>query len=134
VESPSYVVDTHVLAWHATGARKLGRAARDVLDRAESGAVVLYVPAPVLAELAGMSRNGKLRIASSFRRWWSDLQTTGFVGIPLELDDVLRASELDWNHADMLDRVIVATALRLDVPLVTADRAIAKWGGVEVVW
>ncbi len=34
----------------------------------------------------------------------------------------------------MSDRVIVASALRLDLPLVTADRAIAEWGGVEVIW
>jgi hypothetical protein len=49
-------------------------------------------------------------------------------------NDVLRARELDWSHREMSDRMIVASALRLDLPLVTADRAIAEWGGVEVIW
>jgi PIN domain nuclease of toxin-antitoxin system len=45
-----------------------------------------------------------------------------------------RARELEWDHTDGSDRLIVAIVLRLDLPLVTADRAIAQWGGVEVIW
>jgi PIN domain nuclease of toxin-antitoxin system len=35
---------------------------------------------------------------------------------------------------DPFDRFILATAVQLGVPLVTADRAIAKAGTVEIVW
>ena len=35
---------------------------------------------------------------------------------------------------DPFDRMITATALRLRVPLITADRAIAEAGVVRVIW
>ena len=42
----------------------------------------------------------------------------------LPLDDAvsLRAATLDWPHRDPFDRLIVATALHLDCPIVTTDR------------
>lgn len=35
---------------------------------------------------------------------------------------------------DPFDRFILATALQLTAPLVTADRAIATTGAAEIVW
>jgi PIN domain nuclease of toxin-antitoxin system len=135
VAAEAYVVDTHALVWRAAGLRRrFGDRSHDVFERFDAGAVTLYVPAVVLAEIASLERRGGLRMRSSFRRWWNELETAGAVGIPLEIDDVLRARELDWSHREMSDRVIVASALRLDLPLLTADRAIAEWGGVEVIW
>jgi PIN domain nuclease of toxin-antitoxin system len=46
----------------------------------------------------------------------------------------LRSVELAWDHRDPADRVIVATALLQNVPLVTADTEIHRFGGVECVW
>jgi PIN domain nuclease of toxin-antitoxin system len=36
--------------------------------------------------------------------------------------------------ADPFDRFILATAVQLELPLVTADRAIRKTNIVEVIW
>lgn len=39
-----------------------------------------------------------------------------------------------WSVAPAFDRVILATALDLGIPLVTADRAISATQAVEVIW
>jgi PIN domain nuclease of toxin-antitoxin system len=52
----------------------------------------------------------------------------------MEAIDVFAAYELDWQHSDPYDRLIVATARRLELPLITGDQAITDWGGVEVCW
>jgi PIN domain nuclease of toxin-antitoxin system len=132
--SEAFVVDTNALVFRVAGSRKLGSAARRVFERHDAGAVALYVPAPALAELTALGRRGTIQLQGSFRRWWGLLQAGGMIGLPLTIDDVLLARELEWDHTDWSDRLIVATALRLDLPLVTADRAIAEWGGIEVIW
>lgn len=37
-------------------------------------------------------------------------------------------------HNDPADRFIVATALELDVPVVTPDDAIRQYPGVRILW
>jgi PIN domain nuclease of toxin-antitoxin system len=46
----------------------------------------------------------------------------------------LRTCSLDWAHRDPADRVIVASALIRKVPVLTKDRTLHDFGGVECVW
>ena len=129
------VVDTHPLVWYACGTpRKLSARAKRIFELFETGSCSLLVPAPVLLELWFLSLNGTIGAAPSFRRWWRSIAREALVEVPLEHGDILDASELAWGHRDPQDRLIVATALRLDCPLLTADHAIHAWGGVDVVW
>lgn len=57
---------------------------------------------------------------------------------PMSEADVREAARLDWEHRDLFDRLIVAAARRLGLPLLTRDRAITDraqdTGGIEVAW
>jgi PIN domain nuclease of toxin-antitoxin system len=114
--------------------RRLSARAKSAFERFERGSCSLLVPAPVLLELWFLSLNGTIDARPSLRRWWRAMARDTLVDVPLEHEDVLAASELAWTHRDPQDRLIVAIALRLDCPLLTADEAIHDWGGVEVVW
>ena len=135
-DSPTaLVVDTHPLVWYAADERRrLSARAKKAFDRFERGECTLLVPAPVLLELWFLSLNGTIDARPSLRRWWRAMARDTLVDVPLEHEDILAASELSWTHRDPQDRLIVAIALRLDCPLLTADQAINDWGGVEVVW
>ncbi len=128
------VLDTNAVVIWVGADTRLGPAARRLLERFEAGAATVYVPSPALAELASLEKRGKLRVQTSFRRWWGTLEAAGVVGLPLTPEDVLLARELDWDHTDPFDRLVVATAVRLGLPLMTSDRVITDWGGVEVIW
>ncbi|MFZ5469030.1 MAG: hypothetical protein ACOZIN_06270 [Myxococcota bacterium] len=41
---------------------------------------------------------------------------------------------LAWNHGDVYDRLVVACARRLGVPLTTADAEITDSKLVKVIW
>jgi PIN domain nuclease of toxin-antitoxin system len=133
--SDLFVIDTHALVfWAGNKPSKLGRSARHVFERYEAGSATLYIPAPVALEVWLLCKNGTLSVAS-FGGWWSKYcQGRGLIHLDLTSEDIVAAADLDWSHEDVFDRLIVATALRVGCPLVTKDRRISEWGGVDVLW
>lgn len=53
--------------------------------------------------------------------------------IDLDLDICLKATELPKIHKDPCDRFIIASALKLEIPIVTSDARFKDYG-VEVLW
>jgi PIN domain nuclease of toxin-antitoxin system len=131
----AFVVDTNALLFYAGGkGSKLGKAARAVFEKYERGVACLYVPVPVVIETWMLAMNGTLRLATTLDGWWAQVESEELVQTELTRDDVLRAASLEWDHTDVFDRLIVATALRLECPLVTKDSAITDWGGIDTLW
>ena len=94
----------------------------------------MHVPAPVSMEIWLLSMNGRIKLPSTLAAWWRDAGSEGVVHQPCSHEDVLAAAALQWDHRDVYDRLIVAIARRLGLPLVTSDQAIQDSGLVEVVW
>jgi PIN domain nuclease of toxin-antitoxin system len=96
------------------------------------------VPAPVVFETWLLALNGTIELQTTLAAWWEGLGAAGLHHLDLSRDDILHAAALDWAHHDPFDRLIVATARRMDLPLLTKDRAIVDWaeetGGVEIAW
>jgi len=46
----------------------------------------------------------------------------------------LRSLALPWEHGDPADRVIVATALLLGLPILTKDQPIRDFKGIRSIW
>jgi PIN domain nuclease of toxin-antitoxin system len=131
----AFVTDTHPLLWLRAGAtRKLGRAARKVFAAYQEGSVDLYVPGAVVLETWFLAKNGTIQLSTTLDEWWGRILNDRLHLEPLTADDVFAAANLDWDHRDVHDRLIVATAQRLGLRLVTADEAIHAWGGIEVLW
>src|SRR4051812_7621169 len=115
-----FVVDTHPLLFYAGDQlRKLGRKARQVFDHFEQGRATLFVPAPVVLETWLLARNGTIELETSLQSWWRRVSRPGLVQIDLSAEDIFAAERLDWRHRDFFDRLVVATARRLDCALVT---------------
>ena len=131
----AYVVDTHALIWFAANRpTKLGKKARAAFEEFERGEAVLYVPAVVAIEVWLLERNGTLSMPGGAEGWWRAIARPELVHVDLTLDHVLVAARLHWAHQDFFDRLVVATALGLDCPLLTKDAAITDWGRLDVVW
>lgn len=129
------VTDAHALIWYAIGpGRKLGRAARALLARAERGQATIYVPALVLVEIAEAFRRGVLRHDGGFTRWAKQLLASGrFVAADLTPAVVLEAEAL-YAIPERGDRLIAATAVQLDCPLITTDPAFARIASLATIW
>jgi PIN domain nuclease of toxin-antitoxin system len=129
------VVDTHALIWALSGQRKrLGRAARRLIERADRGQAALYVPAIALVEVGEAEHRGAIRLNAGFDSWVEGLFSTGRYH-PADLTaSIVRRAQTLFSIPERSDRLIAATALELDVPLVTRDPEIAEAAGVELIW
>lgn len=93
------------------------------------------LPAPWAAsaisccEIAWKHRHGQLDLGSQRDRFFADLQRVGVVEVPITARLAVAATDLDWEHRDPADRLIVATATELALPLITRDRVIATCYG-----
>jgi PIN domain nuclease of toxin-antitoxin system len=139
MKSSGYVLDTHALVFYAGGEfKKLGRRAREVFAAYERGEIYLVVPMPVVIELWLLHMGGQIDIPTSFETWWSEVSDSDLVVEELTDRDVCAAASLVWRHHDPFDRLIVAIAQRLQLPLLTRDSAIEDWalasGRISVAW
>jgi PIN domain nuclease of toxin-antitoxin system len=124
------LIDTSVLIWWMTDVPKLSRLARTVL---ESNASAL-VSAVSLWEIGMKVRNRKLDLGVEFVDFVRAVESTAELTVlPVDLPTWLGVVELDWDHGDPADRIIVATALRHRATLVSSDRAIRAFYA-EAVW
>jgi PIN domain nuclease of toxin-antitoxin system len=130
-----HVSDTHSFLWYQTGqARRLGRAAARAFRRAERGLDEIRLSAVSVFEISLLLERGRLRTPRGWEQWISVLGSTqGLAVEPLSIDDVRHARALA-ALVDPFDRLIAATALRLDVPLITADERITASGLVTITW
>lgn len=121
------LLDSHVLLWLMDGRRELGRMARACCDEALRDEVI-GVSAVTFYELANEHRKGRIALSPDPATWRQSVLALGVVEFPVDAPTAIAAAGLTDMHNDPMDRLIVATALRNDATLLTADGAILKWG------
>ena len=133
-----YVVDTHPLVWHFWRPARLGAAAQAAFQAAETGLARLYLPAVVLAELVMVVEKGRVKwmtvtMADLMAQINHMRRSASYEFLPLEPDTVI-ASRTLIAVPEIFDRLIVAEALRLGLPLITHDTVITNSKVVPVIW
>lgn len=127
-----YVLDTHALVWSVLSPDRIGRKALRVIESAGPGE--LAVTSATIMELGRLIDSGaidlKTRRASDI---FGDALAYNTV-IPVSLEAAIKAPVLGLPHSDPYDRLIVAEAIVLGVPLITKDGNITDSGIVRVIW
>jgi PIN domain nuclease of toxin-antitoxin system len=118
------LLDTHAFLWANADPDRLGRQRSLVEDpRTE-----LLISAATSWEIAIKTGLGRLELPEEPRRYVpSRVRTLGATPVPIDHDHALAVAELPPIHSDPFDRLLIAQARLLDVPLVTADDAIARY-------
>lgn len=123
-----FLVDTHVWLWLQTDSP---RVPSELRARLADPASELLLSAASSWEIAIKFRLGKLPLPSPPSAYVPDrMQRSGTT--PLGVEHTLRVAELPDHHNDPIDRLLVAQAQILDVPIVTADAQIAAYD-VDVI-
>jgi len=122
------VIDTHVLVWLLEKNKQLGATAREALKKAAS-VHALYVPAITPWEIAMLVSKGKLTLKRDVGEWLeSAFKLPGLRLEPLSPAVAVASTRLPGEiNNDPADRIIVATARHLGVPLVTADENLLSY-------
>ncbi|WP_026736355.1 type II toxin-antitoxin system VapC family toxin [Fischerella sp. PCC 9605] len=129
------VADTHTAIWYLLGTKNLSTNAAEALDRATDAGYSIYVASISLIEVIYLVERGRIpEIALELLNKALSESNTGFVIVPLDLGvaQMLRKIPRDMIP-DMPDRIIAATALHLNVPLVTRDTKILA-SGIDTIW
>ena len=121
----NYLVDTHVWLWMQTDPGRMREEAREVV---EDAANELFLSAASAWEIAIKYRIGRLPLPEPPITYVPErMRRSGTTPLAVEPVHALWTSELPDHHRDPFDRLLIAQAQILGIPLVTADRQLEAY-------
>jgi PIN domain nuclease of toxin-antitoxin system len=123
------LLDTQVLVHAYIGDVPLSRKVYALLSSAETLPVISAVS---VMEIAMKHDAGKLKMGASETR--QAIRDLGLQVISFGPEHALRLYGLPLHHRDPFDRMLVATALAEEIPLIGLDRVFKRYKGLKVIW
>jgi PIN domain nuclease of toxin-antitoxin system len=129
----TYLIDTQVLIWTLVSTEKIPSNIRFLLETN-----TVYVSAVSLLEITVKQQVGKLPTLSvTTDELLQRAVDDGFILLPLTTQHIAnyRAIPLYADHRDPFDRLILATALAEEIPVISADEKFQRYQPVvAVIW
>jgi PIN domain nuclease of toxin-antitoxin system len=130
------VADTHTAIWYLNQDSRLSAVAQAALRQAASGGFPVYLSAISIVEVCYLVDKGNLPLVALQRLTLSisNGQKAALELVPLGIEISLAVAQIPRATVpDMPDRIIAATALHLNVPLVSRDRKIQA-SAIQTIW
>jgi len=130
------VLDTHAFVWWVNGqVSELSRRAQLAIEGERSGGE-LVVSSISVWEIALLATRRRFALNMDAAAWvMTAEQIQGLRFVPVDNAIALSSVDLPGSlHGDPADRIIVATARTLDVPLVTKDERLLAYAHVRTIW
>jgi PIN domain nuclease of toxin-antitoxin system len=125
------VTDTHSIVWYFTNDPLLSERALAAFEETTKEGLII-IPAVVLAEMMFISKKGK--IALNFEETLKIIEEYDNIEVaPLDIE-ILKVANKVKADLEMHDRLIVATALYYNAPLITKDRLITQAQLCPILW
>jgi predicted nucleic acid-binding protein len=126
-----YLLDTVTIIRHFSGRGRIGRTAAQILDTIEERDDLLVISVISLMEIMYLAKRNRITInlTETLERIES---SSKYVIINLS-PEILRVAESIVFY-ELHDRVLLATARWLDVPIISSDEAFENVPGIEAIW
>lgn len=126
------LLDTHVWIWVSVEDREALSQKAGKMIRQASRKWISAISCWELAKLVEKNRIGfSIPVVTWIRR---SLREYGIEITDLSPEIAVESTHLRGFHKDPADQIIVATSRVLGMPLVTSDRRILEFRGVEAIW
>jgi PIN domain nuclease of toxin-antitoxin system len=132
---PLILLDTHVAVWWLAESPGLSNAAKRAI-RKHSAPGQIAISAISVLEIVTAVRRGRLQFTVPVEQWLMDMRCIPEVRLePVSAEIAALAGSLpEPMHGDPADRLIVATASVLGMPLVTADEKLRSLATIPTIW
>jgi len=125
------LLDTQAFLWWVMDEAALSSRARQLI---QDGTSVLYLSAASAWEISIKAALGKLRLSGEPGKVITEqMAANGIHPLPIQVSHALHVYSLPPHHGDPFDRMLVAQSQLEDLPIVTPDEQIARYG-VQTVW
>ena len=131
-----FVADTHAVIWYLSGSKRLSRKVRGVFQKAANGNSHIVIPSIVLVETLFLVQRERLNEeVVKILLALSENPNDGIYIYPLNMAVIHALSHFGpATIPELVDRIIAATALHLNLPLITVDESIQNSKLIETVW
>ncbi|BAU14382.1 PilT protein domain protein [Leptolyngbya sp. NIES-3755] len=130
------VIDTHIIVWYILEPERLSDTASRMLEQTVNDGESIYLSAISIVEICFLIERGRLpaivleRLAEAINQ-----PDSSVVLVPLDQAISLSIPQIDRATVpEMPDRIIAATALHLNLPLITRDHKIQALQNIQTVW
>ena len=123
------LLDTHIWLWSLDDPKRLGRRVRHELS---NPANELWLSPISTWEALILNAKGRVRLTGDLTDW-VQRATAPMHEAPLTHEIVLAAQRLELARQDPADRFLAATAMILDLTLVTADKDLLGLGEIATL-
>lgn len=127
--------DTHIIIWEALAPEKLSKKAKYAFDKANNSDGILFCDIS-LWEISMLMKKKRLEIEIPFLDFIALIKTTRnyiFQSITAEIAELSTNLSFEIN-ADPADRLIAATAIFSNTPLITADQNLRRSRAIQTIW
>jgi PIN domain nuclease of toxin-antitoxin system len=126
------ILDTHAWLWWANESPKLSTKANEIIQAAD----LIGIPAICCWEIAMLATKSRIELSMDILDWIDlALKRPKIQLLPLTPTIAVKSPQLPGDfHGDPADRLIVATSLIHQSPLVSKDQKIQDWDYIKVIW
>lgn len=132
----SVVADTHAIIWYLVEPERLSPNALLALDQATNTGQLIYISAISIVEMCYLVERGRLpKLVLQRLLNVCDARDAVVVSIPLSRAIAETIHQIPRDSVpDMPDQIIAATALHINLPLVSRDRKIQSLEEIQIIW
>ena len=126
-----YLADTVAVIRHFASVGKIGKAAKSILQDADNGKNKILISIISMVEILYLSERNRIPLnLKEVKRKLLHLDNYEIIDLDLDIVETAKAVQ----GLELHDRLIVSTALSLNVPVLTSDQIISDSGQVDVIW
>lgn len=126
------LLDTHTLIWLSMTPALLSDKVRRMMENDRHG---LFISSITAVEIGLLVRAGRVVVPTDAEQFLKDnLRQFGIHEIPVDVEIGLASTKLPSIHRDPFDRILIATAQKHKMTILTKDRNIPTYPKVKAVW
>jgi PIN domain nuclease of toxin-antitoxin system len=128
----NFLTDTHALIWWFTNSPRISSKAGELFEYCEKGENVIFIPSIVIAE--ALSIFDKKRLTFNFKQLFKKINDSeNFVLVALDYPILQRMVALK-EIPELHDKIIVASAKYLNLPIITKDKMLRNLPSLKTIW